>query len=59
MVPKLKVPTRKTLGKHIDAELTELQGTISKYLADSKYRFSFGLDISTTKGFEKANTSVR
>lgn len=50
LVPQIKLPDRRMLGKQIDAELGQLQATIRKYLADSKYRYSFALDISTTKG---------
>lgn len=50
MVPNMKIPDRRTLGKHFDAELNTLQVVIRNYLADSKYRYSFALDISTTKG---------
>lgn len=50
MVPKFKVPDRRTLGQQVDTELSHLQETIAKYLGGSKYYYSFGVDISTTKG---------
>lgn len=49
-IPKMVVPDRSQLGKQIDIELSQLLKTISTYLAGSRYHYSFGVDISTTKG---------
>ncbi|KAH7702352.1 hypothetical protein AAVH_30499 [Aphelenchoides avenae] len=49
-VPNLKLPDRRALARQIDDELQKLQLGISSYLAGSAYYYSFGVDISTTKG---------
>lgn len=54
----MKVPGRKALAKQIDAEVSELQGTITKYLTESKYHCSFGIDIWTTKGTHRDYSSL-
>lgn len=49
-MPNLKLPDRRALARQIDDELQKLQLGISSYLAGSAYYYSFGVDISTTKG---------
>lgn len=49
-IPKLKIPDRRQLGELVENELKQLQSAVCAYLGSSKYAYSFGVDISTTKG---------
>lgn len=55
----MKVPDRRQLASQIDSELVLLQSTIAKYLGDSRYYYSFGVDISTTKGTRPVTPNVQ